>query len=138
MLVHLLKTYIYLFIKQTIETLFSSYDQKNRFRLILKFEQSFFVENLKFPSIEWKDNNNMASEEIYRHKKYDYESYSGPPTAKISILQYNPEYQRYKKSATEPKPKRIRKSALKRTVPALDRAVLPGKDILRNRRNTRF
>ena len=80
----------------------------------------------------------MASEEIYRHKKYDYESYRGPPTAKMSILQYNPEYLRLKKSATEPKPKRIRKSALKRTVPALDRAVLPGKDILRNGRNTRF
>ena len=77
-----------------------------------------------------------ASEEIYRHKKYDYESYRGPPTAKISIY---PEYLRFRKSATEPKPKRFRKSALKRTVPALDREILPiGKDVLRNRRNAQF
>ena len=120
MIVHLLKTYTICLYKQTIETSFPFHNQKNRFRLILKFEQSFFVENLKFPSIEWKDNNNMASEEIYRHKKYDYESYRGPPTAKMSILQYNPEYSRSKKSAKVPKrKKRFRKSALERATLAL-------------------
>ena len=58
----------------------------------------------------------MASKEIYRHKKYDYESYRGPPRAKISIY---PEYLRFRKSEpeTEPKPKRFRKSALDRAVP---------------------
>ena len=56
----------------------------------------------------------MASEEIYRHKKYDYESYRGPPMAKTSILKPNPEYLRFRKSAMKPKRKKIRKSALER------------------------
>ena len=53
----------------------------------------------------------MASKEIYRHKKYGYASYRGPPTTKISIF---PEYSRLRKSATKPKRKKIRKSALER------------------------